>query len=131
MFCGVIDGNVGLQYNIECELAGVVDNSKTTMCTKEKLRRLIQYQNSWKTGKWRYQGDLPNSKDIPAGPLDLSGPYYSFSRGSTIHLYRIPSLIRCIPRLYLPFDIPSFELQDYVHDYTQDILVAMEMSVEE
>ena len=118
-----IDESVALQYQIECEVCGVVDGDANAFSVTERLQRLRDQQEAWVSG-------------VPSEVFHVQSSHQAFGSvvtalaaaengRQTLHITQIPSKYRNIPKKEWELDL-SFVVSAFTIDQSQRLLIAVE-----
>lgn len=124
LFHSAISGCTQLTYKIELFASYMEDNEHSSVDTVNRLDLLREHNRVWNDMKWTSSGFIPmrdgNCWEFSGGILAQS------TRENEIFFVQLPCKLKGIveKRWSVPFD---FRIRDFTFDYSQNIIVLLEL----
>ncbi|KAI0700799.1 hypothetical protein C8T65DRAFT_657194 [Cerioporus squamosus] len=126
-----IDQSVGLLYQVQLEIEGLIDGPKGGLCTSDRLKLLLERRDRWLRLDWTNIVTLAAPKLVPETPLpyELQGGTFfnvtTYNGKFTMNMTRLPSTANPTPS----YESKDFESQyvDIAVDPSQDLMVVLDV----
>ncbi|EPQ55952.1 hypothetical protein GLOTRDRAFT_138664 [Gloeophyllum trabeum ATCC 11539] len=126
----IIDESVVLQYKIELAVAGMEDGPTSAISVSERLQRLKNYTEAWKTMSFSPEVETVtltgNLWELCGGVLGLSDR----AKPATLMFRKLPAIARGIEGKEWTIEDVGFPIRDFKMDPSQDLLVMIELPPE-
>ncbi|TFK85393.1 hypothetical protein K466DRAFT_552173 [Polyporus arcularius HHB13444] len=126
-----IDQSVGLLYQVQLEIEGLIDGPKGNLCTSDRLQLLLERRDRWLRLDWTNIVTLAAAKLVPETPLpyELQGGTFfnvtTYDGKFTMNMTRLPSIAGPRPT----YESKNFDSQyvDITADPSQDLMVVLDV----
>lgn len=118
---GIINNDTRLQYQVRLALNGMVDNPTCVLPTSERYKRLVAYENAWKSPRLRdpYELNLGGN-----AACELARNVLAQARdGRTILFAQLPSYIQQTKEKRWEISDIGYVIEDFGMDPDQDLLI--------
>ncbi|RPD53900.1 hypothetical protein L226DRAFT_554804 [Lentinus tigrinus ALCF2SS1-7] len=126
-----IDDSVALLYQVQLEIEGLIDSSKGSLCTADRLKLLLERRDRWLRMNWAKVVTLTPTRLIPETPLPYElqgGTFFNVTAHAgkfSMNMTRLPSIADPTPE----YENKEFDSQfvDITVDPSQDLMVVLDL----